>query len=103
MIRMQGASARFAAWMDGISYYDEGLFRLSKAEAVGLDPQCRILLEFTWAAMQVGPFVLNAPHCAFARVVESVSFLLRRSSESRSLFTKHRACFNWNLRWLRLE
>lgn len=45
--------------MDGVSYFDEGLFRLSKAEAVGLDPQCRILLENTWAAMQVGRIALT--------------------------------------------
>ena len=44
---------RFAAWMDGVAEFDEGLFRLSRAEAGGLDPQCRVLLENTWAAMQV--------------------------------------------------
>ena len=44
---------RFAAWMDGVAEFDEGLFRLSRAEAVVLDPQCRVLLETTWAAMQV--------------------------------------------------
>lgn len=43
---------RFAAWMDGVAAFDEGLFRLSRAEAVGLDPQCRVLLENTWAALR---------------------------------------------------
>ena len=44
---------RFAAWMDGVAAFDEGLFRLSRSEAAGLDPQCRVLLENTWAALQV--------------------------------------------------
>lgn len=50
----QSGALRFAAWMDVVSAFDEGLFRLSRAEAVGLDPQCRLLLEHVWAAMQVG-------------------------------------------------
>lgn len=53
-IRLQSNMTRFAAWMDGIWAFDEALFRLSRAEAVGLDPQCRVLLENTWGAMQVG-------------------------------------------------
>ena len=40
--------------MVGASLFDEGMFRLSHAEAVGLDPQCRLLLEHVWTAVQVG-------------------------------------------------
>ena len=50
---LQSNMTRFAAWMDGVAEFYEGLFRLSRAEAGGLDPQCRVLLENTWAAMQV--------------------------------------------------
>ena len=50
----QSGALRFAAWLDGVAAFDEGLVRLSRAEAVGLDPQCRLLLEHAWAAMQVG-------------------------------------------------
>lgn len=51
--RLQAAALRFAAWISSIDLFDEGLFRLSRSEAVGLDPQCRRLLENVWAAMQV--------------------------------------------------
>lgn len=50
---MQAASLRFAAWMPDIDLFDDGLFRLSQTEAVGLDPQCRRLLENVYAASQV--------------------------------------------------
>ena len=49
----QSGTLRFAAWMAGASLFDEGLFRLSRSEAIGLDPQCRLLLEYVWAAVQV--------------------------------------------------
>lgn len=52
--KVQSNPTRFAAWVPGITAFDEGLFRLSLAEAVGLDPQCRLLLENTYAAIQVG-------------------------------------------------
>lgn len=37
--------------MASIPMFDEGFFRLSRSEAVGLDPQCRVLLEQTGAAL----------------------------------------------------
>lgn len=52
-VSVQASTLRFAAWMDGVALFDEALFRLSRMEAVGLDPQCRKLLENTFAAMQV--------------------------------------------------
>ena len=36
---------RFGVWIDGVAAFDHGLFRLSEAEATGIDPQCRLLLE----------------------------------------------------------
>ena len=48
---LQSNQHRFAAWMEGVSQFDEGLFRLSRMEAVGLDPQCRVVLEQTAAAV----------------------------------------------------
>jgi hypothetical protein len=69
---------RFAAWMDGVAEFDEGLFRLSQAEAGGLDPQCRMLLENTWAAMQV--LCCAAPCCALCRVQLAVSCVLLAGS-----------------------
>lgn len=50
---MQASKVRFGAWIDCISKFDEGVFRLSRAEAIGLDPQCRMLLDNTFAAFQV--------------------------------------------------
>jgi len=39
---------RMAAWVPDIEFFDNGIFRLSKTEALGMDPQARILLEQTW-------------------------------------------------------
>ncbi len=47
-------ATRLAAWVSGVERFDEAIFRLSTAEAVGMDPQCRVLLEQTHAAIQVG-------------------------------------------------
>lgn len=52
---IQGAgSLRMAAWVDGVEAFDESIFRLSKSEAVGMDPQCRVLLEQTWEVLDDG-------------------------------------------------
>lgn len=51
---MQAAPPRFAAWMPDVTSFDDSLFRLSRSEAAALDPQCRLLLESTWAAALVG-------------------------------------------------
>lgn len=48
-----GPAQRFAAFMPAVDRFDEGLFRLAQAEAVAMDPQCRVLLEHTYASMQV--------------------------------------------------
>lgn len=50
---LQPGSSRFAAWVEGASCFDAGLFRLSSAEALGLEPQCRLLQESCWESMQV--------------------------------------------------
>ena len=44
---------RFAAFMGCVDRFDDGAFRLAKAEAVAMDPQCRVLLEHTFASLQV--------------------------------------------------
>jgi 3-oxoacyl-(acyl-carrier-protein) synthase/acyl carrier protein len=48
---MGSGATRFAAWVSGAAHFDEALFRLSRSEAAGLDPQCRVLLEQTHAAL----------------------------------------------------
>ncbi len=49
---IQGAgSLRMAAWAQGVAFFDESAFRLSKSESLGMDPQCRILLEQTWEVL----------------------------------------------------
>ena len=50
---LQSNMLRFAALMDGVSLFDSAVFRLTRAEAVTMDPQTRILLEQSHAAMQV--------------------------------------------------
>ena len=50
-----GSALRFACFLDGVDSFDNGLFRLAKAEAVAMDPQCRVLLEQTFASLQVHP------------------------------------------------
>eukprot|EP00887_Chlorella_sp_A99_P003342 scaffold26.g3342.t1 len=49
---VQVAGQRFAAWVDRAAYFDEGAFRLGRTDAVGLDPQSRLLLERCWAAVR---------------------------------------------------
>lgn len=49
----QLAMPRFAAWLDNVADFDGALFRLSRPESQGLDPQSRKLLEGTWMAVQV--------------------------------------------------
>lgn len=53
-------SLRMAAWANDIELFDEGIFRLSKNEAVGMDPQCRQLLQQTWETLDDGG-VMQAP------------------------------------------
>ncbi|PSC67706.1 polyketide synthase [Micractinium conductrix] len=48
----QLAMPRFAAWLDNVADFDGALFRLSRPESQGLDPQSRKLLEGTWMAVQ---------------------------------------------------
>ena len=58
---IQGAgSLRMAAWIDGVEGFDESIFRVSKSEAVGTDPQCRVLLEQTWEVLEDGG-VMQSP------------------------------------------
>ena len=40
-----------AGFIDDIEYFDPGFFRLSKREAVHMDPQHRLALETTWQAL----------------------------------------------------
>ena len=51
---LQSGAARCAAWVPGAQLFDEALFRLSRTEAAGLDPQARVLLEQTHAALEDG-------------------------------------------------
>ena len=52
---IKGSGAlRMAAWSDGVGSFEDTIFRLSKTEAVGMDPQCRILLEQTWEVLEDG-------------------------------------------------
>ena len=44
---------RFAAFLSDASKFDSQAFRLAHGEAVGMDPQSRLLLEQVHAAMQV--------------------------------------------------
>lgn len=52
---LQGNSLRFAAFLSDASQFDSKAYRMASGEAVGLDPQTRLLLEQTHAAMQVRP------------------------------------------------
>lgn len=47
-----GSSLRFAGLLADVACFDARAFRMSGAEAAGLDPQTRLLLEHTHAAMQ---------------------------------------------------
>ena len=51
---LQSNMLRFGAFMDDAASFDSTAFRMAHGEAVGLDPQSRILLEGTYNAMQVG-------------------------------------------------
>lgn len=52
---------RFAAFCEGISDFDAGLFRLPISEAVAIDPQQRVLLEETRAALDDAATRLQSP------------------------------------------
>ena len=45
---------RFGGWVAGVDMFDASAFRLPRAEAATLDPQHRLLLEATAAALQDG-------------------------------------------------
>jgi acyl transferase domain-containing protein len=49
-----------AAWAQGVDYFDESAFRLSKSESLGMDPQCRILLEQTWEVLDTS-YIIQKP------------------------------------------
>lgn len=52
-LRKQGQPVTgFAAWLADVANFDEGVFRLSQTEAIGMDPQCRLLLECVGMAVQ---------------------------------------------------
>lgn len=50
---IQSNMLRFAALADGVDCFDAGAFRTGPAEAAAMDPQQRVLLEQTYAALQV--------------------------------------------------
>jgi acyl carrier protein len=59
---IQGSgSLRMAAWAEGVALFDESAFRLSKSESLGMDPQCRILLEQSWEVLDTST-VIAQPH-----------------------------------------
>lgn len=52
---------RFAAFCQDISHFDGGLFRLPVSEAAAMDPQQRVLLEETGAALNDAASSLQSP------------------------------------------
>ena len=52
---------RFATFCQGISDFDGALFRLPASEAVAMDPQQRVLLEETGAALNDAAASLHHP------------------------------------------
>lgn len=59
---IQGAgSLKMAAWAQGVAFFDESAFRLSKSESIGMDPQCRILLEQTWEVLDTSSIMAQPP------------------------------------------
>ncbi len=56
---LQSNMLRFGAFMDDAASFDSLAFKMAHGEAVGLDPQSRILLEGVYNAMQVKIYVLN--------------------------------------------
>lgn len=48
-----GSSLRFASLLSDVASFDSRAFKMSASEAVGLDPQTRLLLEHVHGALQV--------------------------------------------------
>ena len=57
---LQGNSIRHAAFLNDPSLFDSQAFKMAHGEAVGLDPQSRLLLEQVYMAMQVRPNTCQA-------------------------------------------
>jgi acyl transferase domain-containing protein len=51
--------SRFGAFCTEVESFDEKLFRITNVEASTMDPQQRILLEETYAAMHVASMNVN--------------------------------------------
>ncbi|SDD13058.1 type I polyketide synthase [Actinokineospora iranica] len=50
-VRLDGET-RFGAFLDGVGDFDAEFFGISAREAAAMDPQQRIVLELTWAALE---------------------------------------------------
>lgn len=50
---LQSNSTRHAAFLSDPALFDSQAYRMAHGEAVGLDPQSRLLLEQVYMAMQV--------------------------------------------------
>ena len=65
---LQSNMLRFGAFMNEASSFDSLAFRMAHGEAVGLDPQSRMLLEGVYNAMQVSQAELpNHPFLCFEK------------------------------------
>ena len=53
-------SVKFSVWMGDIANFDVDLFRISYSEGIGIDPQCRILLEQAWCSLSMTN-ITNSP------------------------------------------
>ena len=50
---LRSGMLRAAYFLGRVDLFDDGAFRQSKSEAVAMDPQTRVLLEQSFAALQV--------------------------------------------------
>lgn len=57
LVRPEVADLQFAGLLDEIDAFDAGFFNISPYEAIGMDPQQRLMLELCWTALEHGGIV----------------------------------------------